>query len=172
MATDRSASVGGIIDRPRDVLVDAVAHPVRHVAFGCGFIRRVEPVQCGALKLHEADARRNARRQWRGIDFDSVGWRFGYGLIHRTVSAVAVGRVSCKAVVGSRGASVHRRIVVHVNASIHRLKDEAVFIGADVHSKHAAAENFPAESGAVFELKQEPCRIGWRFDGWFWLPEC
>jgi len=172
VATDRSASVGGIIDRPRDVFVDAVAHPVRHVAFGCGFVRWVEPIQRGAIELHEADARRNARRQWRGIDFDSAGWRFGYGLIHRTVSAVAVGRVSCKAVVGSRGASVHWRIVVNVNASIHRLKDEAVFIGAGVHSKHAAAENFPAESGAVFKLKQKPRRLCGRFDGWLWLPEC
>ena len=172
MATDRSASGGGVIDSPRDVFVDAVAHPVRYVAFGRGFVRWVEPIQRGALELHEADARRNARRQWRRIDFDSAGWRFGYGLIHRTVSAVAVGCVSRKAVVGSRGASVHRRIVVHVNASIHRLKDEAVFVGADVHSKHAAAENFAAESGAVLELKQKAGVSCWRFDGSFWLPEC
>ena len=172
MATDRSASVGGIIYRPRDVLVDAVAHPVRHVAFGCGFVRWIEPIQRGALELHEAYARRNARRQWRGVDFDSVGWRFRYGLIHRTVSAVAVGCVSRKAVVGSRGASVHRRIVVHVNASIHCLKDEAVCVGADVCSKHAAAENFAAESRSVLELKQETRRLCGRFDGWFWLPEC
>ena len=172
MATDLGASSGGVIDRPRDVFVDAPAHPVCHVAFGRGFVRWVEPVQCGALELHEADARRNARRQWRGIDFNSVGWRFGYGLIHRTVSAVAVGRVSCEAVVGSRRASIHRRIVVHVNASIHRLKDEAVFVGANVHSKHAAAENFATESRAVLELKQETRRLCGRLDGWFWLPEC
>lgn len=123
MSTNRRASGVGVVDRPRDVFVDAVAHPVRHVAFGRGFVRRVEPVQRGPLELHEADARRNARRQWRGIDFNSVGWRFGYGLIHRTVSAVAVRRETRKAVVGSRGTSVHRRIVVNVNASIHRLKD-------------------------------------------------
>ena len=171
MATDRSASGGGVIDSPRDVFVDAVAHSVRYVAFGRGFVRWVEPIQRGALELHEADARRNARRQWRGIDFDSAGWRFGYGLIHRTVSAVAVGCVSRKAVVGSRGASVHRRIVVDVNASIHRLKDESVFVGADVRSKDATAENFAAEFGAVFELKQETRRPGWRFDRWLWLPK-
>ena len=172
MATDRSASGGGVIDSPRDVFVDAVAHPVRYVAFGRGFVRWVEPIQRGALELHEADARRNARRQWRGIDFDSAGWRFGYGLIHRTVSAVAVGCVSRKAVVGSRGASVRWRIVVDVKASIHRLKNEAVFVGADVHSKHAAGENLAAESCAVLKLKQEPRRPGWRFVGWLRLPEC
>lgn len=172
MATDRSASGGGVIDSPRDVFVDAVAHPVRYVAFGRGFVRWVEPIQRGALELHEADARRNARRQWRGIDFDSVGWRFGYGLIHRTVSAVAVGCVSRKAVVGSRGASVHRRIVVNVNASIKRLKNETVCVGADVGSKHAAVENFTAESGAVLKLKQKPRRLCGRLNGWLRLPEC
>ena len=58
------------------------------------------------------------------------------------------------------------------NASIHRLKDEDVFVGTDVRSKDATAENFAAEFGAVFELKQEPRRLGWRFDGWLWLPKC
>ena len=108
----------------------------------------------------------------RGIDFNSVGWRFGYGLIHRTVSAVAVGCVSRKAVVGSRGASVHRRIVVDVNASIHRLKDESVFVGAKEPAKGITAKYFAAESCSVLKLKQEPRRFGGRFDGWFWLPEC
>lgn len=172
MSTNRRASGVGVVDRPRDVFVDAVANPVRHVAFGRGFVRRVEPVQRGALKLHEAYARWNARRQWRGIDFDSVGWRFRYGLIHRTVSAVSVGRETRKAVVGSRGAPVHRRIVVNVNASIHRLKDEAVCVGADVCSKQATAENFAAESGTVFELKQKAGISCGRLNGWFWLPEC
>ena len=172
MATDRSASGGGVIDSPRDVFVDAVAHPVRYVAFGRGFVRWVEPIQRGALELHEADARRNARRQWRRIDFDSAGWRFGYGLIHRTVSAVAVRRETRKAVVGSRGASVHRRIVVDVNASIHRLKDESVFVGAKEPAKGITAKYFAAESCSVLKLKQEPRRFGGRFDGWFWLPEC
>ncbi len=62
MSTNRRASGVGVIDRPRDVFVDAVAHPVRHVAFGCSFIQWVEMIQRGALELHEADARRNARR--------------------------------------------------------------------------------------------------------------
>jgi len=171
VATDLGASGGGVIDRPCDVFVHAPIQPVRYVAFGRGFVRWVEPIQRGALKLHEADARRNARRQWRGVEFDSVGWRFGYGLIHRTVSAVAVGRVSREAVVGSRRASVHWRIVVDVKASIHRLKNEAVFVSADVHSKHATGENLAAESGAVLKLKQETRRPGWRFDRWLWLPK-